>query len=176
MPPVHSHSFPLSANPLETESYKMLPAVVANISNIRVSKEAGLQSFLAGKFEASLEAFLRCIGLGPLSVTIDQSEHEEVLATIQLAQEYITAIRLELRRREIANDQPQLSLELACYFANCRLQAQHKMLAVRSAMMNAFKSNCLTTASVMARRLLEMQGGPQMEQAVRMIPRGIASY
>ena len=48
------------------------------------------------------------------------------------------------------------SLELAAYFTHCNLQPAHLMLALKTAMANAFKSKNFINAASFARRLLEI--------------------
>jgi len=67
---------------------------------------------------------------------------------------------MELARREINLDDNlpanlKRSIELAAYFTHCRLQPVHLQLAIRSAMLLAFKIKNYSSATTFANRLLE---------------------
>jgi coatomer subunit alpha len=76
---------------------------------------------------------------------------------------------MEQSRRKFTLDNPEntkRALELAAYFTHCRLQPAHLQLSLRSAMTLNFRAkNCLT-ASMFARRLLELAPPPQVTTSV----------
>ena len=71
---------------------------------------------------------------------------------------------METARRDLGNgDDPKRSLELAAYFTHCELQTVHSQLAMRLAMVQAFKIRNFGTAKGFALRLLEL--GPVAQVA-----------
>ena len=74
---------------------------------------------------------------------------------LDISREYITAIRLKLAINEVAED-PVRSTELCAYFTHCNLQPGHLFLALRQAMVSAFRIKNYITAASFAHRLLEL--------------------
>jgi coatomer protein complex subunit alpha (xenin) len=73
---------------------------------------------------------------------------------IIIVKEYVLALQMELKRREI-KDNPARQQELAAYFTHCNLQTPHLRLALLNAMTVCYKAKNLATAANFARRLLE---------------------
>jgi coatomer protein complex subunit alpha (xenin) len=97
--------------------------------------------------------------------------NEQVTGTINIAREYVLALKMELARKDLTSestDQLARAMELAAYFTHCKLQAPHIILSLRQAMSLAYKLKCLGLASSFAQRLLEMGPGPQLAQTVRL--------
>jgi coatomer subunit alpha len=93
------------------------------------------------------------------------------------AREYLLGVSMELERRNVAQENPdnvQRSLELAAYFARCRLQPPHLQIALRSAIQVFSKANNHATAAKLARRLLELNPDPKIVAQV-CIPDAILS-
>jgi coatomer protein complex subunit alpha (xenin) len=75
----------------------------------------------------------------PLVVVSKREESNELKELLDVCREYITALRVKSAMSEHAED-PVRSLELSAYFTHCNLQPAHLMLALKTAMANAFKS------------------------------------
>lgn len=74
--------------------------------------------------------------------------------------EYLLGISIELERRRLLQEEPdniRRHLELAVYFAHCKLQPQHLQIALRSAITPLTKANNHATAAKLARRLIDLQ-------------------
>ena len=86
------------------------------------------------------------------------------------AREYLLGVSIELERRRVAEEEPenvQRNLELAAYFTQCRLQAPHLQIALRSAIGAFAKANNQAHAARFARRLLELNPDPKIVAQVR---------
>lgn len=74
--------------------------------------------------------------------------------------EYLLGVSIELERRRLAQEEPdniQRQLELAVYFAHCKMQPQHLQIALRNAIVVFSKANNHATAAKLARRLIDLQ-------------------
>lgn len=84
---------------------------------------------------------------------------------VTMAREYLLAVSIELERRHVAQEDPEnvrRNLELAAYFAHCRLQPSHMQLALRSAIGVFAKANNHATAGRFAKRLLDLNPDPKI--------------
>ena len=89
---------------------------------------------------------------------------------ITVCREYLLGLALETARRDLGNDNdPKRALELASYFTHCQLQTVHLQLAIRLAMMQAFKMRNFGTAKGFALRLLEQGPGAQVASAANKV-------
>jgi len=76
---------------------------------------------------------------------------------------------IELERRRLIQAEPdnkRRNLELAIYFAHCKLQPNHLKIALRSAMNIFTKAENHATAAKLARRLLDLKPDPKLSQIV----------
>ncbi|KAK9762199.1 hypothetical protein K7432_012297 [Basidiobolus ranarum] len=91
---------------------------------------------------------------------------------IGFCREYLLGLSMEKARRELSMEEPEnvkRALELAAYFTHCELEPIHSQLSLRSAMTLSFKTkNCLS-ASMFARRLLELAPPPQIASQARKV-------
>lgn len=103
------------------------------------------------------------------TVATKKAELDEIAQLISVAREYITGLRMELARKELSvenPDQAKRAVELSAYFTHCQLQPAHLQLSLRSAMTLAYKIKNFSTASLFARRLLELGPAPAVAQQV----------
>ena len=131
-----------------------LPIQNCNLKSVMDSTRGGYRAFQTGKFADAKAAFEQVLLSIPLCVTNNRSEANEVKELLEIAREYITAIRIKNAMAEVTN--PARSTELSAYFTHCNLQPPHLLLALRSAMGTAFKNKNFITAASFARRLLEL--------------------
>jgi hypothetical protein len=75
---------------------------------------------------------------------------------LDISREYITAIRLKLAISDLAEKDDVRSTELCAYFTHCSLQPGHLFLALKQAMVQAFRVKNYVTAASFAHRLLEL--------------------
>lgn len=114
----------------------------------------------AGKFSECLVLFKSLIYQSILTRCDSPDEVDQVTHVISVCREYLLGLILDTARRE-SND-PKRSLELACYFSQCKLESIHSQLAIRLAMSQAFKLKNFLTAGKFAKRLIESGVGGQV--------------
>jgi coatomer protein complex subunit alpha (xenin) len=126
-----------------------LPPLIDDLKN-------AYKAFHAGKFveaQALLGGLLSAI---PLVVVDSRAESNELKELLDICREYKTAIRIKNAIAELSSDQAVRQIELSAYFTHCNLQPAHLLLALRMAMVSAFKFQNYITAASFAHRLLEM--------------------
>ncbi|RGB25538.1 coatomer WD associated region-domain-containing protein [Rhizophagus diaphanus] len=170
LPPLVYH---IRRNPEETETRRMLPVLPYNFQAIiSVQLQEAYRTTTAAKFQEATIQFRNIIHSILLIAVSKKSEIDEVHQLIEVCREYIVGLSMEQTRRKFTLDSPEntkRALELAAYFTHCRLQPAHLQLSLRSAMTLSFKAkNCLT-ASMFARRLLELAPPPQVATSARQI-------
>lgn len=79
-----------------------------------------------------------------------------------ICKEYHIALRCELKRKELREDDVARAAELAAYFTHCQLQPVHTALSLRSAMSIFFKLKNFGTCAHFCRRLLELNPGQKV--------------
>lgn len=80
----------------------------------------------------------------------------QVRELLDIAREYMTAVRLKLAIAELGGADGVRATELWAYMTHCNLQPGHLFLALKFAMGEAFKIKNFITAASFARRLLEL--------------------
>jgi coatomer protein complex subunit alpha (xenin) len=74
---------------------------------------------------------------------------------------------MEMSRKELnVETDAKRIVELAAYFTHSGLKPEHLILSLRSAMALSYKIKNFGSASLFARRLLEMNPAPQVAQQV----------
>jgi hypothetical protein len=89
----------------------------------------------------------------------------QVKELVGICKEYVIALRCELKRKELREDDVGRAAELAAYFTHCNLQPVHMALSLRSAMTIFFKLKNYATCATVCRRLLELNPGPKVRGA-----------
>jgi len=134
---------------------KTLPAICLKLPSMITTLKSAYKAFHSGQFAESLVLFKSVVQSIPMVVTSTRSEASEVRELLEIAREYITAIRLKLAIGDLSGD-PVRSTELWAYMTHCNLQPNHLFLALKFAMGEAFKIKNFITAASFARRLLEL--------------------
>mmetsp|Transcript_12825 Transcript_12825/g.19436 ORF Transcript_12825/g.19436 Transcript_12825/m.19436 type:complete len:1256 (+) Transcript_12825:97-3864(+) len=134
---------------------KSLPIQNCTVKTLMAYTRTGYKAFQSGKFADSKAAFEQVLLAIPFCVTSGRNEASEVKELLQIAREYVTALRIKNAMSETAGN-PARTTELSAYFTHCNLQPPHLLLALRSAMGTAFKNKNFITAASFARRLLEL--------------------
>ncbi|CAG8819946.1 19700_t:CDS:10, partial [Gigaspora margarita] len=160
-------------NPEEIETRRVLPILPYNFQNIVSSQlQEAYKTTTLGKFQDATIQFRNILHSILLISVSKKSEVDEVNQLIEVCREYIVGLSMEQMRRKYPLDSPEntkRALELAAYFTHCRLQPAHLQLSLRSAMTLNYKAkNCLT-ASMFARRLLELAPPQQVATQARQI-------
>lgn len=131
------------------------PRPVMTLEMLKEECQAALQLTTAGKFSEASKLFENTL-LSTMFVAVGSADEEnEVLAMIGQCREYLRGLRMEQERKETLSSNDQRSLSLACYFSLCALRNDHLILAIRSALTQAYKLQCLGLAGKLARRLLQ---------------------
>ena len=131
-----------------------LPQTILTLSDLRAEAKKGLKSFQGARFEECAECFLEVFRVAPFVQVSDRNEESELTQYLDLAREYIIAVRLEQARQKSKKDPAQSLLYLAL-MTRCKLQTAHLLLPLHSAMVASFKSENFVDAADYARRILE---------------------
>lgn len=98
---------------------------------------------------------------------VTSSNPKEVMQVLSQCREYITGLRMETSRKELSPDTNlKRVLEMSAYFTHCALRPEHLLLSLRSAMALSYKAKNFGSASLFARRLLELNPAEQVAQQV----------
>lgn len=92
--------------------------------------------------------------------------------TIISVREYLLGVSIELERRKVIKEDPtnvRRSLELAAYFAHCKLQPAHQILALRNAISVFSKGKNPVAAGKFAQRLIELGPDAKVVASVRQL-------
>lgn len=141
------------------------PALIFTFSQLEKTLKDSYKFTSSGKLSDALKGFLSILHTIPLIVVESRREVDEVKELISIVKEYVLALKIELKRREIKDD-PVREQELAAYFTHCNLQTPHVRIALQSAMRVCYKAKNYITASNFARRLLETN--PSIESQAKM--------
>eukprot|EP00455_Lapot_gusevi_P036803 TRINITY_DN409_c0_g3_i1.p1 TRINITY_DN409_c0_g3~~TRINITY_DN409_c0_g3_i1.p1 ORF type:complete len:248 (+),score=82.64 TRINITY_DN409_c0_g3_i1:120-863(+) len=131
-----------------------LPVLALNFSQCVERLKAAYKSVTDGKFSQAHQQFLSLLQTVPLLTVESKSQAREIQELLQICREYITAMRLELARREEADAVRQF--ELAIYFTKCDLQPIHTFLGLRVAIKCGYTIKNFKTTALLCRRLLEL--------------------
>ena len=162
--------FPPSAPPLLaplTRSGQM-PRLCVTLPSLVDRLKAAYALVTGGKFPEALEAFQGIVYAATLTVVESRQQVGELKELLNICREYLTAIRLELLRKQTTGDNKR-AMELAAYFTHCNLQPTHTMLSLKAAMGFAFKLGLATSAGSFARRLLELNPRPEISTQARKV-------
>jgi len=95
------------------------------------------------------------------AMVLDDSSSKEKR---RICVEYIIGLSMEIERR--SSSDTKRAVELAAYFSDSDLLPEHKILALKVAMVQAYKAKCFKMASVFARRMLELQDNDKARQLI----------
>jgi coatomer protein complex subunit alpha (xenin) len=158
---------PNDAEPTNTNPKTWLPMLPLKLTSCEEKLKSGLKFMTGSKFEQALECFTSIYYTLPF-IVVKSSLQKDVLTLLQYCREYITAMRVELARRE--EKDPRRQCELACYFTSCNLQPLHRILALRVAIKTAYGIKNHKLAASFCRRLLELavthKSSPQIAKLV----------
>ena len=143
---------PVLETPLQREGG--LPLTILALNDLRAAAKKGLKSFQGARFEDCAKSFLEVFEIAPFVQVKDRSEESELTQYLDLAREYIIAVRLEQARQKAKKDLAQSLLYLAL-MTRCKLQTAHLLLPLHSAMVASFKAENFIDAADYARRILE---------------------
>lgn len=124
---------------LKTVSGKLLPSVCLRVPPMLELLKQAYKYFTNAQFvecKDSLTEIMKCI---PLVPAVSRAESNDIKELLDVSREYTTAVRVKLAITD-AGDDIIRGLELAAYFTHCNLQPAHLLLALKTAMANAFKN------------------------------------
>jgi len=116
--------------------------------------KVGMKAVTDGNLKGALESFKQLLLMIPLITVGKRSEETKLAEMVQVARRYITALRVELARREETD--PKKQCALAAYFTRCNLQPLHVILGLKIAIKAAFGLQNFKMASEFCRRILEL--------------------
>lgn len=143
------------------------PTLIYSLKSLEDQLKAAYKLVTEGKFTDALKAFTRMLHIIPLTMVDGRKEVDDIKELVSICKEYHIALRCELRRKELKDDDIAHALELAAFFTHCNLQPVHLALSLRSAMTVFFKHGNRATCATFCRRLLELNPGPKIAEQVR---------
>ena len=132
---------PAGSKPTDT---KPLPSIAVSLTGqlLDILKSA-YKSFTAGQFVEAHTAMSSILAGVPFVIASNRAETNDLKDLLSVCREYITAIRVkDAMNAAVGEGEANIirSLELVAYFTHCNLQPAHLLLALKTAMTNAFKN------------------------------------
>ncbi|CEM30295.1 unnamed protein product [Vitrella brassicaformis CCMP3155] len=129
-----------------------------------------------GKFGEALQAFRGVLQTIPLVTATNDEEEAQLNESIEICREYVKAMKIEVTRKDLPQNQAARSVELASYLTTCKMQPAHLLLAVRMAMTTAFRAQNFITAASFAKRIIQgnMAGQRSVREAVEQASKCLA--
>ncbi|KAG8992071.1 hypothetical protein FRB95_004072 [Tulasnella sp. JGI-2019a] len=138
-----------------------LPVIRQTLASITSGALAdAYRLLLANKLDTAAINF-KAVLLSLMLVTVTtQEEAQELQDIIVSCREYLLGVTLELERRKVVAEDPanvRRNLELAAYFAHCKMQPPHMVLALRSAISLFTKGKNPVAAAKFAQKLVDLR-------------------
>jgi len=152
----------------DTKAGTDLPLLCITLQHCTALVNQGYQAVTEGKFIKAKRFFQDALHAIPFLVLSSQSEFADVKALIVSCRQYVTAIRLELARKEAEKDKVRQAA-LAAYFTHCDLKPVHLILGLRGAVKCSYTIQNFKTTAVFCRRILELavsSNNPKIAQIV----------
>ncbi|XP_075243514.1 coatomer subunit alpha-like isoform X2 [Convolutriloba macropyga] len=149
-----------------------LPAVGVTLDQVKSVIAAAKQSTTAGKFEEAIERFRDGLLWIPLLNVERRQEVEEAQKLIEVCREYLTGLTMEAKRKTLPKDtldDMKRSCEMAAYFTHCKLDMNHQILTLQTALNLSFKLKNKKMAASFAKRLLDLGPKPELATKTRKI-------
>jgi len=131
-----------------------LPKLPFSLSSCVEVVKNGYKSVTEGKFQQALKEFRSVLCTIPLLVLDSKPEIADLEDLRNICSNYITAIRIELARKD--EKSPERQAALAAYFTKCDLQPVHRILGLRVAIKFAFQIKNFKTTALFCRSTLEL--------------------
>ncbi|KAJ9518428.1 hypothetical protein QJQ45_018452 [Haematococcus lacustris] len=145
------------------------PSLLYSLAQLEEQLKVAYKLVTEGKFSEALKVFTRMLHIIPLTVVEGRKEVDDVKELLAICKEYHIALRCEMKRKELREDDAARAMELAAYFTHCNLQPVHLALSLRSAMSIFFKAKNLATCAHFCRRLLELNLGAKVVEQARQV-------
>lgn len=130
------------------------PKPIFTIESLKEELEAALQLTTSGKFHDSCKLFENVLHASLFALHGDEEMKVQTEHIIGTCREYLVGLHVEQLRKDSLSSDPEMSMALACYFTYCKLRNDHMILALRSALTQAYKMQCFALAGRLARRLI----------------------
>ena len=120
-----------------------MPALALKVAPLLETLKNAYRSFTGGQFGECKFALAQILTSIPLVAASSRSEANDLKELLEVAREYMTAVRIKAALDEASHTEGSdvsRGLELSAYFTHCNLQPSHLMLALKTAMANAFKA------------------------------------
>lgn len=144
----------------------MRPRPIFTLKALREQFEGAMQLTTNGRFSEAIKILEDVLHAILLTVVEGREEEAELKSMIGWCREYILGLGIERARKEAMACDEARSLFLACSFTKCKLRPEHTILALRSALTQAFKLQCTALAGRLARRLLAQDPGEAIASQV----------
>lgn len=129
---------------IKSASGKPLPALCLRLNPLLEILNQSYKSFTNAQFsdcQLNLGEIMKHV---PLVAVPSRNEANVLRELLDVAREYITAVRVKEAISLAGAEDIKRGLELAAYFTHCSLQPAHLLLALKTAMANAFKNKVIS--------------------------------
>lgn len=139
----------------DKEGHRALhPKPIFTIESLKEELEAALQLTTSGKFHDASKLLENVLHASLFVLHEDNEVEAQMERIIGICREYLVGLHVEQLRKDSLSSDPEMSMALACYFTYCKLRTDHMVLALRSALTQAYKMQCFSLAGRLARRLI----------------------
>jgi coatomer protein complex subunit alpha (xenin) len=140
--------------PVFRDEQSRLPKQAFTLASCADAVKRGYKAVTEGKFQRAVHEFRSLLYMFPLLVVDSKAEVKDVEDLRHICSSYLTAVRLDLRRKEEKTAKAQAAL--AAYFTKCDLQPVHRILGFRVAIKFSYQSKNFKTTASFCRSLLEL--------------------
>ncbi len=148
---IYSHQSLMMATPLATQpSLVQLSSPAVTVARLQQQIQQAGELLDEYALEESLALLRSTILMTPLLTEDPLNEYPSLVSS---AKEYIMAIQLESRKRSKSLGTEE-AVQLNLYQCLCKVQDSHKVLFLKSAMLQLYKEKCFIYANWVALRLL----------------------
>ena len=152
------------------------PALAFQFNQLTELLKAGNKSVTLGKFQQALKEFSTVLHTIPFVVVDKRGQVGELLELVNVCREYVLAMKIELKRKEVKDD-PVRQAALASYLTATNIRPLHLVQGLRSAIKLTSGVKAYSFCAVLCRRLLELcvtNNDPTMERVAE--PAKIRSF
>jgi len=161
----------------ETDMRRVLPLIPRDLESVTATEfQAGKTAMQKNKLEDGVQSFRKVLHLLILNAVSSQKEVSEAKALIHTAAQYLLGMTVELERRKLINNQPDIStfpeeirkraLELSAYFTIPEMEPPHITIALFTAMNFAHKNKQFSSALTFANNLIEKGTNTKFKESV----------
>eukprot|EP01071_Lankesteria_metandrocarpae_P006581 Lankesteria_metandrocarpae@DN4409_c0_g1_i1.p1 len=156
LPQTQSLLLPIVAQNSSLKDPDISPMRLYNSASVAELVRSSHKFVTAGKFQNALNSFQTTLQCLPLAVASNTEEEAQLNGYVDLCRCYITAMRLETTRTALSPEDASgpRNVELAAYFASCKVIPSHRFLILRKAIGICNKSCNYITAAALCNRLL----------------------